>query len=191
MRLMKDQNERDPLFYYEVKKTIGTGSMGSVVLVKKRSQTLGGSARKKVRDAVRNHKWKQRCFQLPLGIGGLFRFCIDDELRVVEPERNKRRRGFDKNAWVSTETWTGSSSIGGGSEDLDDDGCKAFSSLSENEYAMKSIHLRCVTDDSFELIQELKNEIDILKKLDHPHIVRVIYKDVHFVSNLNSHSFPI
>jgi serine/threonine protein kinase len=37
---------------------------------------------------------------------------------------------------------------------------------------MKSIHLSRVTDDSF--VTELKNEISILKKLDHPHIVRAI-----------------
>ena len=44
--------------------------------------------------------------------------------------------------------------------------------LNENLYAMKSIHLSRVTDDSF--VQELKNEIQILRRLDHPHIVRAI-----------------
>jgi serine/threonine protein kinase len=37
---------------------------------------------------------------------------------------------------------------------------------------MKSIHLSRVTDDSF--ATELKNEISILKALDHPHIVRAM-----------------
>ena len=44
--------------------------------------------------------------------------------------------------------------------------------VSSIEYAMKSIHLSRVTDESF--VTELKNEISILKQLDHPHIVRPI-----------------
>lgn len=110
-KLMNEQKERDPLFYYHVKKTIGTGSMGSVALVKKRSQTVGGSARKNVREAVRTHKRKQKCFELPFGIGGLFRLCIDAELKVEDadlaPKKGKSRGG--KNALLSIETWLGSS----------------------------------------------------------------------------------
>mmetsp|Transcript_26953 Transcript_26953/g.74094 ORF Transcript_26953/g.74094 Transcript_26953/m.74094 type:complete len:894 (+) Transcript_26953:388-3069(+) len=201
-RLMNEQKERDPLFYYKIQKTIGNGSMGSVVLVKKRSQTVGGSARKNVREAVQTHKRKQKCFQLPFGIGGLFRLCIEDELRVEEESpRNKggkgKRRGGSKNALLSVETWLGSSE---GSSDLSscdssslmsskheenkskqrrssnlfaaDDSTAATSTRSalDIEYAMKSIHLSRVTDETF--VQELKNEIAILKKLDHPHIVR-------------------
>jgi serine/threonine protein kinase len=40
------------------------------------------------------------------------------------------------------------------------------------QYAMKSIHLSRVTDGSY--LTELKNEIAILKALDHPHIVRAM-----------------
>jgi serine/threonine protein kinase len=188
-RLINEQNERDPLFYYKVVKTIGNGSMGSVALVKKRSQTVGGSARKNVRQAVRTHKRKQECFKLPFGIGGLFRLCIEDELRVEEDPplsivKGKARRG-GKNALLSIETWLGSSEgssgvsstssqsqgIDGSDYSYDDDGSKtAGRSALGHEYAMKSIHLNRVNDDTF--VQELKNEIAILKKLDHPHIVR-------------------
>ena len=214
--LMNEQNERDPLFYYKVVKTIGNGSMGSVALVKKRRQTVGGSARKNVREAVRTHKRKQECFKLPFGIGGLFRLCIEDELRVEEeeegqPVKEKPRRG-GKNALLSIETWLGSSEgssgvssgesssstsppppipvrkpfarressilyrsqrdgIDGSEYSYDDDTSKtACRSVSKLEYAMKSIHLSRVTDNDF--VEELKNEIAILKKLDHPHIVR-------------------
>mmetsp|Transcript_6011 Transcript_6011/g.12591 ORF Transcript_6011/g.12591 Transcript_6011/m.12591 type:complete len:729 (-) Transcript_6011:177-2363(-) len=38
--------------------------------------------------------------------------------------------------------------------------------------ALKSIHLSRVTDETF--VNELKNEIDLLRSLDHPHIVRPI-----------------
>lgn len=42
----------------------------------------------------------------------------------------------------------------------------------EQYYALKSIHLeRCQSKD---FIEELKNEVDILKRLDHPNIVRAI-----------------
>lgn len=39
-------------------------------------------------------------------------------------------------------------------------------------YAMKSIHLSRVTDKAF--VEELRNEVAVLKALDHPHIVRCI-----------------
>jgi len=219
-RLMNEQNQRDPLFYYKIVQTIGNGSMGSVALVKKRRQTVGGSARKNVREAVRTHKRKQECFKLPFGIGGLFRLCIEDELRVQEETpptlKGKQRRG-GKNALLSIETWLGSSEGSSGvsscesspstspelhkparkkfprressilftnqldeSETSFDDKGKKRSAL-EHEYAMKSIHLSRVTDDTF--VQELKNEIAILKKLDHPHIVRPL-ETYHFKNQI-------
>lgn len=209
-RLVNEQKERDPLFYYKIVKAIGNGSMGSVALVKKRNETVGGSSRKNVREAVRTHKRKQECFKLPFGIGGLFRLCIEDELRVEDEPltakgKAQTRRG-GKNALLSIETWLGSSE---GSSDVsscessssmcseqkstreghprrtsnilfssensdENDGSEISSSVRrstcDHEYAMKSILLSRVTDDTF--VQELKNEIDILKKLDHPHIVR-------------------
>ena len=39
-------------------------------------------------------------------------------------------------------------------------------------YALKSIHLDRCTNAEFQM--ELKNEVEILRKLDHPHIVRPI-----------------
>ena len=45
-------------------------------------------------------------------------------------------------------------------------------SYGEMKYAMKSIHLNRITDDTF--VEELQNEIQILKQLDHPHSVRLI-----------------
>jgi calcium-dependent protein kinase len=43
--------------------------------------------------------------------------------------------------------------------------------LDDSMYTMKSIHLSGVTDERF--IQELRNEAEILKRLDHPRIVQV------------------
>jgi len=43
---------------------------------------------------------------------------------------------------------------------------------SDMMFAMKSIHLSRITDETF--VEELRNEIEILKSLDHPHIVKAI-----------------
>jgi len=234
-RLMNEQSERDPFFYYEVKKTLGAGSMGSVDLVHKRRKTVGGSARKKVRDTITKYKKNQECFQLPCGIGGLFRLCMDDKLVLNEDDddeddmkKAKNPNNSGKDSW-----WTASTSVctsdGSGTfdpasdravtvasvsdrqrqaspnnnnnnsvfeidyndvvdENIDDEfsmpgpttsSTNMRGSVSSNEdiqreytYAMKSIHLKMVDDDSF--VEELKNEIAILKKLDHPHVVKPI-----------------
>lgn len=46
------------------------------------------------------------------------------------------------------------------------------SALYEVSYALKSIHLNRINDISF--ITEMKNEIDILKRMDHPNIIKPI-----------------
>jgi len=241
-RLMSEQSERDPLFYYEVKKTLGAGSMGSVDLVHKRRKTVGGSARKKVRDTITNYKKKQACFQLPCGIGGLFRLCMDDKLVLHEDDdeddddddlrKAKNRHNNNNHNSGKDSFWTASTSVctsGASStfdpalsthavasvserqrqassnnnnnnnnkifeidykdvveEDLEDEfsmpgttnqrGSVSSSTeeLQQREYtyAMKSIHLNMVEEEAF--VEELQNEIAILKKLDHPHVVKPI-----------------
>ena len=87
--LMREQKERDPLFFYEVVKTLGVGSMGSVAKVKKRQTRVGGSARKDIQDAVRAQKRRKECLKIPI-IGGLFRLCIDEDLTLREPKSNSK-----------------------------------------------------------------------------------------------------
>jgi len=270
-RLMRVNEQRDPLFYYEVKKTLGKGSMGSVALVQKRSQTVGGSARKLVRDSITQHKRKQECFRLPFGIGNCFRLCINDKLQmvgtsdskydsdddsgvsdssrgrgrrnrgkgrggngrnnsstnaVIDPPRNYNKKTSKENE--DTNWWTASAStcssgdsstfattptssrrtastskhhsnrvapppteiIPEGYQEQEndyEDNLDATDDMHtppqqhrkqhphtprDYNYAMKSIHLSRVNDNNF--VQELKNEIAILKKLDHPHIVKPI-----------------
>ena len=94
-RLMRVNEQRDPLFYYEVKKTLGKGSMGSVALVQKRSQTVGGSARKLVVDSIQKHKRKQECFRLPFGIGRCFRLCINDKLQMMATTTDEEDDGHE------------------------------------------------------------------------------------------------
>jgi serine/threonine protein kinase len=175
--LTREQLDRDPLFFYEVVKTLGVGSMGSVARVKKRTSAVGGSARKDMQDAVKQQKRNRDCLKIPI-IGGLFRFCIDGDLRH---KRNTGTSGSGSSAFSSilgvkadlvTSSHNDSASV---NESIREGSVRSEHSgttSSEITYAMKSIHLSRVTDDAF--VTELKNEIDILKKLDHPHIVRAI-----------------
>lgn len=168
--LMRQQVDRDPLFFYEVVKTLGVGSMGSVARVKKREKLVGGSARRDVQDAVRRQKRNQEILSMPF-IGGLFRFCIDDNLKHKE-EKEQGTLGRISSSLSLNGLLTPKTDMI--TESLDTVSLTESSHSVGNEivYAMKSIHLSRVTDESF--VSELRNEISILKKLDHPHIVRPI-----------------
>jgi serine/threonine protein kinase len=178
--LMREQIDRDPLFFYETVKTLGVGSMGSVARVKRRTNVIGGSARKDIQDAVRRQKKEKSCLEIPL-IGGLFRFCFDGKLK----------HSTSRNALTDSisHSLSSTSAIGlpcapcleysGKSEDHISNvtgSTRSYDSTTKSSqeilYAMKSIHLNRVTDTAF--VTELKNEISILKELDHPHIVRAI-----------------
>ena len=153
--LTRTQMNRDPLTYYEITQVLGVGSMGSVAKVRKRAQAIGGSARKSVQERV---QWEHRiatCFKLPL-VGGLFSFCLrrkaDQWLEEISERRADNIAGGDNLNSVTSTTKSTTSS--------------------EMIFAMKSIHLSRITDDTF--VEELRNEVCILKTLDHPHIIKAI-----------------
>jgi serine/threonine protein kinase len=161
--LTRAHGDRDPLFYYEMVTTLGVGSMGSVAKVRKRGTVVGGSARKGFAEAVTKQKREKECIRIPW-IGGIFRLCFEGKLKIgAETEKtnilSSIKRGF---SFVES----------GGSASIEESIETSSSGSKQNIYAMKSIHLTRVTDGAFRL--ELKNEIDILRKLDHPHIVRAI-----------------
>jgi serine/threonine protein kinase len=163
--LMREQVDRDPLFYYEVATVLGVGSMGSVAKVRKRDAAIGGSARKDLQDHFRREKLMKTCFNVPL-VGGLFNFCLK---RMVKPPSDitGRHRRMSSRSSITSSVLAPLGAV----EDYNDlHGEELYQN--DNLYAMKSIHLSRVTDDSF--VQELKNEIHILRRLDHPHIVRAI-----------------
>ena len=173
-RLMREHvKDRDPLFYYEVMSVVGVGSMGSVAIVRKREDALGGSARQSIVDSFRREDKREKCFRMPI-VGPFFRFCVED----VGISRHSRtsRHGSDN----SDSSGTILSSLTTSKRDLFTASERSVLSEEESEirkgnrnlYAMKSIHLNRITDETF--IQELKNEITILRQLDHPHIVRPI-----------------
>lgn len=111
--LTREQVNRDPFDFYEVTKTLGKGSMGSVKLVRKKADKIGGSARR-VRD--RAESWSS---------------YLNTSATELNPSANATR---------------------------------------DIEYAMKSIVLSHVNNQTF--VDELRNEVDILRTLDHPNIVR-------------------
>jgi serine/threonine protein kinase len=199
--LMREQKERDPLFFYEVVQTLGVGSMGSVARVRKRQDRVGGSARKDIQEAVRAQNRRKQCLNIPI-IGGLFRLCIDDDL-TIKPQRESKFLDLANPAKYLKETGNTnhrhakSSVLIPAMEAIDTvskgsksstpvyfenatDSTRSFGTYSSQqsgsvaviEYAMKSIHLNRVAGETF--IAELKNEIQILKELDHPFIVRAI-----------------
>jgi serine/threonine protein kinase len=191
--LMREVKDRDPLFYYEVASVLGVGSMGSVAKVRKRDSVVGGSARKGLQKHFEKERKLKVCFSLPF-VGGMFRACLDPP---DDNSRSDSNHDGDSSTFVSnvvsssTATPSRNSSIlntknarfevlgggggGGGSSSspprtppsLSIDGQSVASgSTYEQYYAMKSIHLSRVTDPSF--VEELKNEIQILRSLDHP-----------------------
>jgi serine/threonine protein kinase len=114
-------------------------------------------------------------------IGGLFRFCISGDLRLKNSDASNITAATRRNSSIllpkgdlfspSLESSFNGSFNESGSITSSVDGSR-HGLHHDISHAMKSIHLSRVTDDAF--VTELKNEIDILKKLDHPHIVRAI-----------------
>lgn len=140
------------------------GTLGNVTSVRKHRDYIGGSARQKIVDIIVKDDIKsdsKQCFQVPL-IGKLFRFCVfkKDDIKeneqdafVIVPNISKRsKEENDNNTHTSTNL--------------------KVDHQPDIIHAMKSIRLLHASDVRY--LNELKNEVDILKELDHPHIVRVI-----------------
>ena len=176
-RLMRQHvKDRDPLFYYEICNIVGVGSMGSVAVVSKREEAIGGSSRKEIVESFRRHQKQEQCFRTPV-LGPLFRFCMEDI--GICGKKKKKSHAIKTDSESSSISFI--SSLTGSKRDLftasersavssiEDEG--SHRSIQEMKYAMKSIHLNRITDETF--IDELQNEIEILKQLDHPHIVRL------------------
>lgn len=172
-KLTREQLNRDPFFFYQVTRNLGEGSMGDVKLVKKRADKVGGSARRDIQEAVRRQRERTACFQVPI-IGNIFRMCVDGDLKdepMTDSDPSSRHSAFSflsgKDDTSTTQT-TGVSAARSFEDSLSSDS----SSSGEIIYAMKSILLHQIGDQTY--IDELRNEIAILKDLDHPNIVRAI-----------------
>jgi serine/threonine protein kinase len=149
----------DPMRYYEIVAMLGEGSMGSVSKVKKRQEAVGGSARRSVLPHT-NIIWKlQACWG----------WCLSGEDRnsylnprniITVPGRDSKHSSDNLSA---SDEFSESSSMSS---------MIRFGNQQATYYALKSIHLAQARNHT--LRQELKNEVEILKSLDHPVSVLLI-----------------
>mmetsp|Transcript_28057 Transcript_28057/g.61129 ORF Transcript_28057/g.61129 Transcript_28057/m.61129 type:complete len:734 (+) Transcript_28057:58-2259(+) len=167
--MRKQKDSKDPSIYYETVKVLGFGSMGSVTKVKKRSNAVGGSSR---RDFVwSTHGVEGVCFSLPI-IGTILRRCTGKDLghkvkrNLFEESSPSSAMGASSRRIPSPQSSTNSRKM------LRSPSSMISYAHKDIYYALKTIHIDRVTDPTF--VQELLNEIDILKTLDHPNIVRPI-----------------
>lgn len=152
-KLTRRRTNQNPLQNYDVTTILGVGSMGSVAQVRKRTSAIGRSARKGERDRAQRERQRcQACFTLPF-----IQYCWN----------GRRTTMADEGANFHDIEWKQAPSVDGTEETS-----SSLSSCKEMIFAMKTIHLNRFNDEDF--VEELKNEIEILKTLDHPHIVRAI-----------------
>jgi serine/threonine protein kinase len=175
-KLTREQMNRDPFYFYQVTRNLGEGSMGDVKLVKKRPDKVGGSARRDIQAAVRRQKEKEACFQIPL-VGSIMRLFIDDDLKDEPLTENEGDGPVDPSSRHSAFSFLSSKTDvtqqSGAARSFEDSlSANSPSTASEVVYAMKSILLEQLGDQSY--VDELRNEIALLRALDHPNIVRAI-----------------
>jgi serine/threonine protein kinase len=182
--LLKVHQKRDPLRYFEVVKVLGDGSMGSVSKVIKRESAKGGSARKHFVRREKQHEW---CFGIfdPDNCGKFNIFC------PIKDEDDHESFASDLETPGKSSSKSTDSVSSGGDEHQRRNGGKKLTGearaklfakhktsslitydIKDSFYALKSIHLDQCRDDVFRL--ELLNEISILQRLDHPHIVKAL-----------------
>ena len=187
---------RDPLRYYTVTKVLGEGSMGSVSMVRKR--TFGGSARKSyVEDEhkVYGNKEHDDCL---FWLSRYFPYCFPgsscgeknkkkmDSFVVVSDDSNNTDSSNNDASSSSTFTESEYNDNNNNHKTNKEDKIHGYQSNKKSssmisfganhevmvDYALKTILLdQC---RSSVLKRELKNEIAILRSLDHPNIVRAL-----------------
>jgi len=190
--IMRTVKNRDPYEVYDLAKLLGTGSMGTVHMVKRRKDNAGGSARVKnlsTRNRLEMHRVHPFAIQICTvpTIGKWFESCtgldehtkdfpqevpsIDNSSRSIHRDTSlisslHRVKEFGKMALNMSTHQPNHIRINSYLEKQRKRGNYA------PYYALKSIHLDRVNDLTF--VNELKNEIAIMKKLDHAHIARLI-----------------
>jgi serine/threonine protein kinase len=144
--------------FYEVIEVIGEGSMGSVSKVRKRD--IGGSARP---DFV-SKETQGFCFQL-------FSFCLPKSGRdkFVEHESSRTASLSSSSNPIQTtpNKQTNHKVLQHKASSL-----ISYGGKKDVVYALKSLILNRVSTE--DLMEELKNEVAIMRGLDHPHIVKAI-----------------
>lgn len=194
--LTRQHKGSDPLSYYDILQVLGTGSMGTVAKVRKKPSVIGFSARHNVQERQKVLDRVNACFSLPL-VGGIFAHCFRGHADALLEKASRHDSSSSTSDTCST-TVLDASNGSSTSKDVTSASCN-----DELVFAMKSIHLHAIKDQKFvdelkvrsyhygvilsfqrnclshclmhamRLLLE-QNEIQLLKTLDHPHIVRVI-----------------
>ena len=201
--MMRHIKNRDPFSVYEVLEVCGVGSMGSVSKVRKRRNVVGGSARPhnvstRAAFLCDCNPVTGTCSSVPI-LGGMFRFCFGkrgkrrragtgasggmDSLRSADGASDHHQSS--SSPFSSIHTNSERSAIFSSFRRKDNlltpsrhsEQLSGSLHVKRDEkidviFALKSIHLSRVSDPTF--VNELKNEIELLRSLDHPHIVRPI-----------------
>jgi len=178
--MMRNVVNRDIYDIYEPLKILGTGSMGSVTMVRKRKEVIGGSARFHNLSLPKQLELKgmNPCFVK------IFTLPVIGNWLLVSSGMGARRIDVSQH------------SLDGSQKDLDVSNISVPAFIltqglqrkprhvsidsylnkqrakgkSDNHYALKAIHLSRINDPIY--VEEMKNEIEIMKRLDHCHIVR-------------------
>lgn len=148
--LTRQHRDRDPMEYYDIVQVLGAGSIGSVTKVRKKLSTVGGSARYDTQERRRVLSQMEACFSLPI-VGGLFSHCLRGKADALleRPRLRTTSEGSKISALTSEGTEASSLSL--------DVSSSSQVSSSELIFALKSIHLKHITDKT--LLEELKNEV--------------------------------
>jgi len=190
---MMREREIDPYMIYEPIKVLGTGSMGSVTMVRKRDKSVGGSARRHnlpVRTQLEmqgvNPQLAKVC-SIPY-VGDAIRTCCG-----LDPEKQKENAFSLSTSFHPVGKYlslSGRTELSPTSQDDSNDSDASVTNQStlsaksyklnisrhtgnfEVHYALKSIHLERMNDLLF--VNEMKNEISLMKQMDHAHIVKPI-----------------
>jgi serine/threonine protein kinase len=135
-----------------MKRTIETGT---VALIRKRAEVVGGSARKKMVTALRKQRRRECCLKVPI-LGAFFELCWKSE---TIPTHEKDVFQSLESTFV-TDTTDEITSLSGS---------ESGKKPSDIVYAMKTIRSEGRSFD-----KEIQNEVSILRTLDHPNIIRIV-----------------
>jgi calcium-dependent protein kinase len=182
--IVRENKNRDPYEVYNYAKSLGNGSMGTVQMVKKRKDHVGGSARvqnlsTEKRLQMHNvHPMAIKICKIPT-VGQWFESCtgldehtknhpvmdlpadMDDTMRSTMSINNLSKHAMNLSMHQPNHIRISNFLAKQRSE-----------GDYEPYYALKSIHLSRVDDASFR--RELRNEINLMRNLDHAHIARLI-----------------
>ena len=138
--------------YYKQIRGLGEGSIGDVCLVKRKKGTEGGSAYTSSSQRSNNGVLDVGCFS---GIFG----CMRKKRRSPPIEGGGGKNQSSSSRRLHTPSRHHHNHHDG----------RSSSSCHSEEYALKSIQLRLVER---KYLDELRNEINVLRSLDHPNIVK-------------------